>query len=80
MKIKLRAFGIAKDIINTSILDLELEEKASISDVKNRLIEKYPDFSKLKSLRFAVNEDYQSDSFTLENNDEIVIIPPVSGG
>lgn len=80
MKVKLKAFGIAKDILKRSNLEIEMEDNALISDVKSKLIKQYPDFSKLKSLRFAVNEDYQSDSFTLKNNDEVVIIPPVSGG
>ena len=41
---------------------------------------KYPEFEKLKSLKFAVNEDYQEDGYRLKENDEVVIIPPVSGG
>ena len=42
--------------------------------------EKYPDFTKLRSFSIAVNEEYQNDDFVLNSNDEIVILPPVSGG
>jgi molybdopterin converting factor small subunit len=31
-------------------------------------------------LAFAVGEEYQTDSYALTENDEVVIIPPVSGG
>ena len=43
-------------------------------------VERYPEFAKLKSLSFAVGENYQDDSYALHENDEVVIIPPVSGG
>ena len=81
MQIKLIAFGIAKDILETQYLKLNLENKdTTIQGVKQALLQKYPAFAKLKSLSFAVNEEYQNDDFILSNNDEVVIIPPVSGG
>ncbi len=80
MKIKLIAYGIAKDILKTNSMDFELSERASIQDVKLSLVAQFPEFEKLRSLKFAVNEDYQSDDFTLNAGDEVVIIPPVSGG
>jgi len=40
----------------------------------------YPEFSKLSSLAVAVNGEYASNDVPLLNNDEIAIIPPVSGG
>jgi molybdopterin converting factor small subunit len=80
MKIKLIAFGIAKDILENRILELEIVEKATIANLKTQLIETYPTFSKLASLSFAVNETYQADDFLLSENQEVVIIPPVAGG
>jgi molybdopterin converting factor small subunit len=80
MKINLIAFGIAKEIIQSKQLEVELTEGDTISSLKKKLFERYPDFSNLKSLSFAVGDNYEEDSFTLHNNDEVVIIPPVSGG
>lgn len=80
MKIKLLAFGIAKDIIKGQTTEIELEKAQSIAALKNKLCEQFPDFNKLKSLRIAVNADYQEDDFILSESDEVVIIPPVSGG
>jgi len=40
----------------------------------------YPEFSKLSSLAVAVNSEYAQDDVPLNRNDEIAIIPPVSGG
>lgn len=80
MEIKLIAFGIAKDIVKSPSLTFTVAPAASISDLKKALIHQYPDFNKLQSLKFAINEDYQDDHYPLNEGDEVVIIPPVSGG
>jgi molybdopterin converting factor subunit 1 len=80
MTINILAFGIAKDIINGSTLGLEIQNGTTVADLKIELIAQFPDFEKLRSLVIAVNEEYQEDGFILSEKDEIVIIPPVSGG
>ncbi len=80
MKIQILAFGIAKDIIKGQRAEIELSEGNDIHALKNKLCEQFPDFKKLRSFSIAVNADYQTDQYILNENDEVVIIPPVSGG
>lgn len=80
MKIDLLAFGIAKDILKSRSLPVELPEGGTVGDLKEKLVAKFPGFQKLKSLAIAVNTEYRDDDFSLSENDEVVIIPPVSGG
>jgi molybdopterin converting factor small subunit len=80
MKIKLVAYGIAKDILQSKQIEIELKEGDTISTLRQVLINRHPEFAKLKSLSFAVGVNYQDDSFGLQENNEVVIIPPVSGG
>lgn len=80
MKISLLAFGIAKDILHTRKLELELNQGATVAMLRQRLLSQYPEFEKLKSLSFAVGEDYCGEDHSLRNGDEVAIIPPVSGG
>jgi molybdopterin converting factor small subunit len=80
VKINLIAYGIAKDILKNKRLSFEINAGDSIGLLKQHLLKQYPDFGKLKSLAFAVGEEYQADSYALNENDEVVIIPPVSGG
>jgi len=80
MKIDILAFGIAKDIINGSSVSVEIEEGMTVGNLKEILCEQYPDFVRLRSLAIAVNAEYREDNFLLKEKDEIVIIPPVSGG
>lgn len=80
MKIEILAFGIAKDIIRGQKLGLDLPEGTTVGGLKQNLAEQFPDFEKLRSLAIAVNTEYQKDEYELTEADEIVIIPPVSGG
>lgn len=80
MNIKLIAFGIAKDILKSSQSDVAVSEGASLGELRAKVTAAYPEFEKLSSLRFAINEDYQEDDYVLNPNDEVVVIPPVSGG
>lgn len=80
MKIKLVAFGISKDILGGTESDFELSSGSDIHALKEELILKYPEFENLRSLSFAVEEAYQNDAYNLKEGQEVVIIPPVSGG
>lgn len=80
MKINILAFGIAKDIVKGSDLVLELSDGATVADLKALLCRRYPGFERLASLRVAVNSEYAEEDRTLGDSDEIVLIPPVSGG
>jgi molybdopterin converting factor subunit 1 len=80
MKLTILAFGIAKEIIGQLELPVQLAEAATVADLKRYLTQQFPDFHKLTSLRVAVNTEYADDNAVLCPNDEIVLIPPVSGG
>ncbi len=80
MKLKILCFGITKDIVGSFEYHLEIEDLATVATIKHQLGVLFPAFSNLKSLRMAVNSEYASDELILKENDEIVLIPPVSGG
>ncbi len=75
-------FGIAKDIVGQSILQVEngMQIPKTVGELKNYIIEQYPKFEELSSLAIAVNSNYASDAMKVNDGDEIAIIPPVSGG
>jgi molybdopterin synthase sulfur carrier subunit len=80
MQLKILSFGIAKEIIGQLEYSVQLPDSATVSDLKRALTQQFPDFQKLASLRVAVNTDYADEAAVLHPNDEIVLIPPVSGG
>lgn len=80
MELNITAFGIAKDIIGDRQLVFEVDDNATIAQLKEKLITAYPPFQALASLSFAVGEEYQSDDFQLSDQEKVIIIPPVAGG
>ena len=80
MKINLLAFGIARDILGAGSLEVDFTGHPSIGNVKQYLSRQYPEFEKLASLSLAVNANYVDDDYLIKQGDEVVVIPPVSGG
>lgn len=80
MKIQIEAFGIAKDIFGNKYIELEIEDSIKVAALKELLILKYPALKDLRSLAIAINESYANDQDEIKETDEIVLIPPVSGG
>ncbi|SMD32701.1 molybdopterin synthase sulfur carrier subunit [Reichenbachiella faecimaris] len=79
-QIKVVAFGIARDIMGGKQLELVVQEGATVSIAMSLLKEKFPAFEQLTSLNLAINEEYVNGDYQIKSGDELVLIPPVSGG
>ena len=89
MKIKLELFGASRDFSDKDHLEIEIQNKASIDDLRNEII-KYIDknfqgnenFIKVvKSSAFcSENNEIISDNYKITKNQKIGIIPPIGGG
>lgn len=80
MKLHILAFGVAKDMIGARQSVFDLQGGETVGELRGALMQAYPKMRELASLSFAVNEMYVSDDFFLKEGDEVVLIPPVSGG
>lgn len=80
MKCKIKAFGIAREIIGLREVQIDLQAGQSIGTLKTTLFKQYPRLEQLKSLFIAVNREYAEDDLPLREDDEIALIPPVAGG
>ncbi|NNC82358.1 MAG: MoaD/ThiS family protein [Flavobacteriales bacterium] len=76
---RILCFGIAKDITGEKELDLELETPMRVDNLRVALAERYRDLDRLGYM-LAVNEKYAQDDELVRSEDEVAIIPPVSGG
>ena len=89
MKIKLKLFGASRDFSDNDHLEIEIENKASIDDLRNEII-KYLDINfkgnenfikVVKSSAFcSENNEIISDNYKITKDQKIAIIPPIGGG
>ena len=80
---KIKYFAWIKDITNLEEEQINLNEAKNLDELKAYIIEKYPDLKKhmiKEILRFAINQEYAVNNTNLNEEDEIAIFPPVSGG
>ncbi|ATL48920.1 molybdopterin synthase sulfur carrier subunit [Chitinophaga caeni] len=80
MKIKILAFGIVKDIFQSPRKELEIMDHADVATLKKVLEQNYPELKRLKTYFIAVDQEYATGPEILNAQQEIAIIPPVSGG
>lgn len=80
MLVDIVLFGITKDLVGKQKFQMNLAESATVGDFKKSISEEYPELIEVNSLAIAVNSEYATDEIVLQLNDEIAIIPPVSGG
>ncbi len=81
--IRVLFFGAARDVVdqNSSPLLLTLEAPATVAHAFQQLVEQFAGLERFgRSLLFAVNQEYATQQTILEDNDELAIFPPVSGG
>ncbi len=77
---KIKCFGIVKDIVGADMLPADGLSPKTVGDLRAELLKKYPELKGLTQFMIAVNLEYASDDHALGADDEIAIIPPVSGG
>ena len=80
MNVRILLFGVTKEIVGSSTLELDISSDGSVESMLSDLKGRYPAFKKLNSLMVAVNSEYADNNQMLKENDEIALIPPVSGG
>ena len=77
--VKVKLFGITREIVGEPVLTME-DLPGSVGQLVQTLKVSYPKMAQLNSLLVAVNNEYAADDQVLKVDDEIALIPPVSGG
>jgi molybdopterin converting factor subunit 1 len=81
MKVRVKFFAILRERAGTSEVAKEIAEGSTVADLWHQLQKDYPklDVPGIRLL-YAVNQNYVSPDDKLNDKDEVVFIPPVSGG
>lgn len=81
MTITVKLFAAYQEACGVPEIKLEVEKGAVVASVRDRLIEAHPQLTQWRDLtRFGVNLQFVEPDQLLYDGDEVVLIPPVSGG
>ena len=79
--VTVKLFAAYQEAYGVSELMLDLPSGATVAVVLDHLINQHPELEQWRNLtRFGVNLQFVEPNTTLQKGDEVVLIPPVSGG
>jgi sulfur-carrier protein len=81
LKISLKLFAVYQETFDRSELHLEFPAQTSVKEVLEWAIAQHPKLEAWRDVtRFGVNLEFVDPDTILQDRDEVVLIPPVSGG
>jgi len=81
MQVRVLFFGVLKDMAGKSADEIDVRDGAPVRDVLLHYESQLPKLRAwLPSIALAVNQQYAGPDTKLKANDEIALLPPVSGG
>lgn len=79
--VTVKLFAAYQEAYGISELVLELPDGTAVVSVLERLIAEHPELEPWRPLtRFGINLQFVEPDTLLKDGDEVVLIPPVSGG
>ncbi|MEM9005936.1 MAG: MoaD/ThiS family protein [Cyanobacteria bacterium P01_F01_bin.86] len=79
--VTVKLFAVYQEAYGVPELTLELPEGATVEAVRDRLITEHPELAQWRDVtRFGINLKFSDPDTRLNTGDEVVLIPPVSGG
>ncbi len=79
--VTVKLFAAYQEAYGVSEILLEFPSNATVAVVRDRLIDEHPKLAPWRDLtRFGINLQFVEPNTILQDGDEVVLIPPVSGG
>ncbi len=81
ISVTIKLFAAYQEAYGVPELVLEFPPESPVSAVRDRLIAEHPELSQWQDVtRFGINLQFVEPDTILQDGDEVVLIPPVSGG
>ncbi len=81
MQLRVLLFAVLADRLGTDHVTVDLPAGTTVTDLLDRLSAQHAAVAELRgSLAVAVNHAYAAGDHVLHADDEVALIPPVSGG
>lgn len=79
MTVRVIFFAYLRERLGVREIRVEIAPGAVVGDLRDELHRRY-DLRGVERIRLAVNQAYVNDGHSLRDEDEVALIPPVSGG
>jgi molybdopterin converting factor subunit 1 len=77
----IKLFASLRQAMNSDEITIDIDNKITVLQMKEIIFETFLNLKKLNIPFFvAVNHKYVTDSDVISTNDDVALIPPVSGG
>jgi len=81
MTVRVTLFALARELAGRDELSVELQGGRTVADLRRALVAAAPALARvLPHSLLAVDAQYAGDETTIDQQSEIALIPPVSGG
>lgn len=81
MNVRVKLFAAVRDAVGKEEVSFSLKDGSTVGALVDTLVQQYPELNRWRTyVRLAVNWEYAEGSQVLHDNDEVAVIPPVSGG
>jgi sulfur-carrier protein len=79
--VTVKLFAIYQEVYGVPEITLNFPEKVPVKTVLDEIVKIHPQLKKWQTItRFAINLNFVDPHTLIQNQDEIVLIPPVNGG
>lgn len=79
--VTVKLFAAYQEALGVPELALELPAGSTVASVRDRLLAEHPELEQWREVtRFGINLQFVEPDTRLNTGDEVVLIPPVSGG
>ena len=79
--VKVKFFALQREETGTPEIELELDGKKTVLELREILMEKYPGLKKYEKVTLvSLNQKYARGQEILKDGDEVVLVPFVHGG
>ena len=81
IKISVKLFAIYQETYQQDHITLQLDPQATVKTLADQIFQTHPELEQWRSVtRYGVNMTFVDENTQLQDGDEVVLIPPVSGG
>ncbi len=79
--LSVKLFASLRQAMNSDEIKIDIDNGITVLQMKKIIFETFPNLKKSNiPFLIAINHKYATDSVVIDTNDEIALIPPVSGG